>query len=249
MTDSPGLPPEQERVRRLLAEARHAAPVPSVVAARLDETLASLVAERGGAPLEDSDTRSDGHATPVVDLGARRRRRVGIGLLAAAAVVVAGVAVGQALPRMSGSDDASSSGGVAADSEGSSREFGGDQTDGGAADSSSGAEAPESMKSRAPTPLVGAPTLSSSDTDLTDRLTELRSSQADMSAMSQRRQLLDLVRACDLRGVGQGRRVAAEVDGQDGLVVFRRPDGAAQEVALYVCGTPQPVRTLTLPAP
>jgi hypothetical protein len=244
MTDSPGLPPEQERVRRLLAAARHDAPVPPEVAARLDETLASLVSERGGAPLEDSDTRSDEHA-PVVDLGARRRRRAGIGLLAAAAVVVAGVAVGQALPRMSGSDDASSSAGVAADSGGSDRELGGDRTDGGA-DSSSGAEAPESMKSQAPTPLLGAPTLSSSDTDLSDDLLTLREGATPRSGGLGS---ADALSSCDLRGIGRGRRVVARVDGQLGVVVFRRPDGAAQEVALYVCGTPEPVRTLTLPAP
>ena len=108
MTDSPRLPPEQEHVRRLLADARHDGPVPPEVVARLDETLASLVSERGGAPLEQSGPGPDRATAPVVDLGARRRRTAGIGLLAAAAVVVAGVALGQALPRTAGGDDASS---------------------------------------------------------------------------------------------------------------------------------------------
>ena len=46
MSESSGLPPEQEAVRRLLADARHDGPPPPDVVARLDETLASLVAER-----------------------------------------------------------------------------------------------------------------------------------------------------------------------------------------------------------
>ena len=54
---------------------------------------------------------------------------------------------------------------------------------------------------------------------------------------------------CDVRGTGRGRRVLAEVDGRLGVVVFRRADGASQQVDLYVCGDPQAVRTLTLPAP
>jgi hypothetical protein len=244
MTDSPGLPPEEERVRRLLADARHDGPTPPEVVARLDETLAALVSERGDAPLEGAV-----HPTPVVDLGVRRRRMAGVGLLAAAAVVVAGVAIGQALPRMQGGDEASTSGGVAAESDASEREFGGQSDDGGAdAGGGSAEESPGSMKSQGPAPLAGAPTLSTSDADLDDRLTELRSSTAD-TVMSQRRELLDLVRACDLRGIGEGRRLVVRVDGQDGLVLFRRPDGAAQQAEVYVCGTPEPVRTLTLPAP
>ncbi|MCW2736347.1 hypothetical protein, partial [Nocardioides sp.] len=83
MTDSSGLTPEQDAVRGLLADARHDGPVPPEVVARLDETLASLVSERGEAPLTGNAP------APVVDLGARRRRAAGIGLLAAAAVVVA----------------------------------------------------------------------------------------------------------------------------------------------------------------
>ena len=56
---------------------------------RLDDTLASMVAERAsaGAAADESPGR-------VVDIGSRRRRVAGIGLLAAASVVVAGVAQG-----------------------------------------------------------------------------------------------------------------------------------------------------------
>jgi hypothetical protein len=43
--------------------------------------------------------------------------------------------------------------------------------------------------------------------------------------------------------------VSAQIDGETGLVVFRRPVGAEQGVELYVCGEAVPVRTITLPAP
>ena len=46
-------------------------------------------------------------------------------------------------------------------------------------------------------------------------------------------------------GAGSSPRSTA----RSALVVFRRADGAAQQVDLYVCGDPTAVRTLTLPAP
>ena len=245
MTDSPRLPPEEEHVRRLLADARHDGPVPPEVVARLDETLASLVSERGGAPLAQSGPGAARATAPVVDLGARRRRTAGLGLLAAAAVVVAGVALGQALPR-SGGDDASSSGGVAAESDASSRELGGQSDDDGSADSSSGgAEAPESLTS--PAPRAGLPTVSLSDPDLSDRLLGLR---RDAATRTTGQPLApDVQGTCLMRGIGPGRRLLVEVDGRPGTVVYQPPSGDAQRVAIFVCGTGEPVRTLTLPAP
>jgi hypothetical protein len=250
MTDSPGLPPEQERVRRLLADARHDGPTPPEVVARLDDTLASLVSERGGAPLEaapleDGRSRPDRDSAPVVDLGARRRRMAGIGLLAAAAVVVAGFGIGQVLPDMQGSDDASSSGGMAAEPSTSARDFG-DQSDDAGADSGSGsAEAPESMKSQAPQP--GLPAVSLADPDLSSRLLDLR---RDAAARAQGQPLTpDVLGTCLMRGIGPGRRLLVDVDGEPGAVVYRPPSGDAQDVAIFVCGSGEPVRTLTLPAP
>lgn len=99
MTQEP-LSPDQQAVRQLLVEARHEAPMPPEVVARLDEALASLVAERSAAD-------EPAAVAPVVDLAARRRRRRASLVLAAAAaaVVVAGVAG----PRMmqGGGDSAS----------------------------------------------------------------------------------------------------------------------------------------------
>ncbi|RYC11050.1 hypothetical protein [Nocardioides zhouii] len=236
MTEPTGLPPEQEAVRRLLADARHDGATPPEVVARLDETLASLVAER-------REARTPG--APVVDLGARRRRLAGMGLLAAAAVVVAGVAVGQALPRMQGSSDAGSS----ADSATSEREFSSQEDSAGNdAGSSNLAEAPQDPQAKETylTPgLAGYPNLLTFGENLDDDLVDLRATESSASATDESTRSV----SCDLRGIGPGRRVAAQIDGSLGLVVFRRSVGDAQQVDLYVCGDPQAVRTLTLPAP
>lgn len=239
MTDDPGLTPQQDAVRRLLADARHDGPTPPEVVDRLDAALASLVSElvteRGGPALAGAA----GQPAPVVDLGARRRRTAGIGLLAAAAVVVAGVAIGQGLPRTSSGDDAGAGSEMSTAQE---RELTEDDS---GADAGGGlAEAPQSLKSAAPD--AAHPTLSTTDPGLDEDLLDLRATETLRSAgTGSARTPAD----CDLGGVGQGRRVAAQVDGLSGVVLFRRPDGAAQRVELYVCGSPAPVRTLTLPAP
>lgn len=238
MTDSPRSPrstPEQEAVRRLLAEARHDGPTPPEVVARLDDTLASLVAERGTAPLASEEPVP----APVTDLGARRRRLAGVGLLAAAAVVVAGVALGQALPR-SGDDTAGGGDAATADRETSLAESA--QPD--AEDDGSAETAPESLKSTLVAPEAGLPTLSSADPSLDQQVQDLREDLARFQLGS-----TDALGRCELPPAGSLRRLAAQVDGQAGALVFQRPDGAAQQVAVYVCGVPEPVRTLTLPAP
>lgn len=241
MTESSGLPPEQEAVRRLLAEARHDAPPPPEVVARLDETLAGLVAERAQA---------DPSPGRVVDIGSRRRRVAGIGLLAAASVVVAGVAIGQVLPR-GGGDAGQSSAGSGADS--SLAEAPTSEDDGGvSSDDGSGnladSEAREPEESFLEPGLAGGATLfSDDDEDIIGQLQELR---PDVTDGHQRLKSLAALRGCE--GVDPGPSaalVSATVDGEPGLVVFRRPDGEEQGVELYVCGDPVPVRTVTLPAP
>ena len=238
MTDSPRPTPEQEAVRRLLAESRHDGPTPPEVVARLDDTLASLVAERGTAPLPSEEPVP----APVTDLGARRRRLAGVGLLAAASVVVAGVALGQALPR-SGDDTAGGGDAATADRETSLAESAQPDTDD---DGSAGSAetAPESLKSTMVAPDAGLPTLSSADPSLDQQVQDLREDLARFQLGS-----TDALGRCELPGTGAVRRLAAQVDGQAGALVFRRPDGAAQQVAVYVCGVAEPVRTLTLPAP
>ena len=66
-----GLTPEQEEVRRLLADARHAGPMPDDVVDRLDQVLAGLATD----PDEDPDDRDATPAAPVVSLASRRHVR------------------------------------------------------------------------------------------------------------------------------------------------------------------------------
>jgi hypothetical protein len=105
--------PDEELVRRLLADARHDEPVPADVAARLDGVLADLSAEGTPAP-------------PVVPLrrsGGGRRRRWATALVAAAAVVVGAATLRAVWPDGAGfsgsSDSASESGGRSAADSGS----------------------------------------------------------------------------------------------------------------------------------
>ena len=228
MTESPDPTPQQDAVRRLLAEARHDGPTPPEVVVRLDETLATLRAERSEAA----------DATPVVDLDARRRRFIGAGVLAAAAVVVAGVALGQVLPT-GGSDSDSASSAESFDGGGASTDSGsGGEDDSGDA----AAESPEELSGKVAAPQQ-LPELSLDD-DLDDTLTTLRSDPARVATLSAE----DLL-ACQVGEVGQGRQVLVQVDGRAGLVVFRTVRGSGQETDVYLCGDPEPVRTLTLPAP
>lgn len=230
MTDD--LTPEQDAVRRLLAEARHDEPAPTEVVARLDDALASLVAERGVGPLIHADPAP----APVIDLGARRRRRAGIGLLAAAAVVVGGVALGQGLP--SGGNDAGSA--SAGDTATSQEQAPSDQRDG---DSSGGAESQELVPQ--PKQATSVPTLSTSDDRLAQELRRLEPrTGARRSPLT-----LDAPDAFCMLGIGPGRRLAAEIDGRPGVVVYRPRSGDAQQVALYICGDGEAVRTLFLPLP
>ena len=235
------LTPQHDAVRRLLADARHTDVTPPEVVARLDDALAALVAERDAGTPASEEAGPVAPSTPV-SIASRRRRVAGIGLLAAAAVVVAGLGLGQVLPR--GGDDAGSADSATA---GASRDASADDS----ADSEGGLErstegsagsGPESLRSYAPQ--SGEPTLTSSDPALAGQLVRLRPQgvtfQGDASAVTS---------PCLGPAGDGGRRVSVQLDGAPGVVVFRRPDGGTQRVELYTCAAPDPVRTLTVPAP
>ena len=236
MTDpTPDLTPEQEAVRHLLAEARHDQPTPPEVVSRLADTLATLQA--GRAPSDGASAFSS-DATPVVDLAARRRRRlVGIGVMAAAAVVVVGVALGQ-VPAQVGSDSGESTASQA-DSGGADVRARGPEAGDDSADEST---APEELSGKAAAPRE-LPEVSLDD-DLDGALTALRSDSRQASTLAS-----DAVVACPVGDVGRGRRVLVQVDGKPGLVVFGAIRGSSQEADVYLCGDPEAVRTLTLPSP
>lgn len=226
------LPPhEEERVRRLLAEARHDEPMPDEVASRLDNVLADLAAEPRRAA--------------TVHRLAHRRRRAATVLVAAAAVVVAGVSVGQ-LVGGSNEDAATTS------SDNGLAEL---DRDGPAAGDAGGAgEAGE--ESAAPPEADGGTLARKQRTDVVrvrvarfavdvDRLRDrLRRPAAAQGLVRD-----DLTPGCDPGEWGPGTYQPVRYDGSEGYVVLRPATGDIQVADLFLCGSDQVQRSVTLPGP
>jgi hypothetical protein len=217
---------EEERVRRLLAEARVDAPIPEDVAARLERVLAQL---------GEGEPGPDAH---VVALASRRRRKVTALLVAATAVVAVGVGIGQVVPRAEQSDssassDAGAGGGNADDLEGT---------------------APDATVKRdaALFDLVdGVPRVRATRfADDVARVAELRTTKdADGSGrpgalQGEAESTAPVV--CDPAAWGRGRLQVVRYDGQAAVLAFRPPMGDAQVVDLLQCGTGEVLRSVTL---
>lgn len=101
---------EQAEVARLLAAAsKDAQPsLPPEVSRSLDDVLAALVAERAAPSATSTRGSSSEHLTNS-KLAAARRRRVGQVLVAAAAVTVLAVGIGNVMTQTTGSGGASNS--------------------------------------------------------------------------------------------------------------------------------------------
>ncbi|WP_107772949.1 hypothetical protein [Nocardioides sediminis] len=228
--DRPVLPPAEEAaVRARLAEARHTDPVPADVVARLDAVLADLAAERRQTSTEP--------VAPVVPLPSRRRRALASGLVAAAAVVVLGVALPQVLDS-GGSDESTSAGDAAVQT----RPDAGSDAGGGSADESAPSELAQEpgASSERSGSAFAAPLELSSDEPLRPAVRALvdRGGAAAYDAES----------GC-APGTGEGERVAATWDGRPAVVVLRPPAADRQVVDVYVCGSGEVVATTALPAP
>lgn len=235
MTDSDNpLTPEEEEVRRLLAESRHTGPTPPDVVARLDRVLDDLAQEPD-------------RVAPVVDL-ARRRRRVASLLVAAAAVVVIGIGVGQLVTPDPASQTTSAESGAAAE-----------QPDAGQDNSKAGGQSRSSKDAAVPsntTPQEQGlfPLRRDHLTDDVLSLSRLavvkpqpksgESFQAQAGSADQA-----VGAACRVDEWGQGRFVPVSYGGAPAVVVFRHPQGDTQVADLFLCGSEQPVRSVTLPAP
>lgn len=256
----PDLTPAQEHaVRSRLADARHEGPIPDDVAARLDATLAGLVADRDGAGAAD-----------VADPGERvvrlrsRRRKVTAGLLVAATVVVVGGVVGgqilgdqvSVLPTLGGGSETSSDAGSAA-----SEESGGDAAPAergarqrGDRDRADGIEDPtltHSYESQSGTldkrATRGAPEVDPSTFAAdAERLRGLAHAAATPSSRDNTRSSSAKI-GCSVSASG-GRRVLVTYEGQPGVLVYRRPEGGRQQVELHLCGSLAPRRTTEIPA-
>lgn len=97
----PELDPELDKeVRALLSDAAVTEPMPAEVAARLDDVLAELVAQRDDVATQDEAPASPGTLGDLA--AARRRRRTWVGAAAAAVVVVA---AGATLPGLLSGDN------------------------------------------------------------------------------------------------------------------------------------------------
>ncbi|WP_341924826.1 hypothetical protein [Nocardioides psychrotolerans] len=245
MSDDRELSPEQqERVRRLLAQARVDEPIPGDVAGRLDRVLARL-----------ADAEPDHDPAEVVALASRRRRKVTTLLVAAAAVVAVGVGASQLSPGPS--DTASDSTAAGSAPEAATQD---ELLDSGAAGSAlapAPAEAPPApftedgsaaydLKRGRPVRIrpaffaddvarvrsrVALSTLSAEAP--TDR--ESGSADAAGSAM------------CEPADWGAGDLYVVQYAGNPAVLAFRPAAGDTQVVDLLQCGTADILRSVTLP--
>jgi hypothetical protein len=228
--DEPDEYAEHDEIRRLLADARHAEPMPADVSARMDAVLADL---SGSRPVGDG--RVD--APVVVSLAAHRRRRAGGLMVAAAVIVIAGIAITQHLPNDLGATQASSSAtgtGSASDAAGQAQR---------------GAESPQSLGNTG----NEAPKVTNGRV-----VVHARSFPADATAAQQLTQRsyaaartpspTPTAPPCVTAPAGS-HTVPATFQGALAALVFLRPEGDTQVVDLYLCGRPQPIRSVTLPAP
>lgn len=249
MTDQPADTPltsaQEADVRRLLAEARHTEATPEDVVARLDATLAEL----GGEPVREAT---------VVKL-ADRRRKAGTMLVAAAAVIVAGVGLAQVLPRGGGEDSATSSAdaGAAGAAEGQS-DTGANELPGLDAPEGAlgGANSSQQFKAQKRMPLkLSAQSFARDAAQLQGRRSggyRADGSDTDAEASQPTDGRGGLQRAtgqevCDPGDWGRGRYVAVVYAKAPGWVVLRRPQGDSQIVDLFLCDSETAARSVTLP--
>ncbi len=244
MTDETGTirpDPDDDAVRRLLADARHTEPMPADVAARLDDVLADLAQ---GKAADTDDLSPASPPTPVhpvvASLAVQRRRRAAGMLVAAAAIVVGGVVVAQHLPTSGGSSSEASAGDRAQSSVGDT----------------AGGTTPKPVR-----PQAGAGKVAGGLPKVHDGRVVVRPQHFTSDAVAARRLLARtpattptyrmLSRsdpACVIPAT-HGKRVNAIYERAPAVLVFSPPASSSQVVDLYVCGSDRPVRSATLPSP
>lgn len=214
----PGSMQEQERVRRLLAAA--SAPterMPEEVADRLDDLLASLVPERDGdaSPPETDDPgtpENDAEPSPVppTSLDARRRHRWPQLLVAAVAVSVLALGIGD-LARHQGGGQASSTAGSA----------------GGSVQPNLSERGPRAADQQGPpAPLLRTATLRSDAQRVEDRSLARPVSKTPAAWRA----------ACVHPATGSGDEwLAVRLDGDPAVLVLRAPEGGRRTADVYTC--------------
>lgn len=222
--------PETDDVRRLLAEARHTAPIPDDVAKRLDTVLADL-GRTSAAPASGSPDVPPSAGAQPVSLAAHRRRKAAGLLVAAAAIVVGGVVVAQQLPR-DGSSSATTAGSATGDSALDNGSLGPERHQD--ANVRPGTKSPPAQTRQGR--LVVRPQHFSADALAGRALAHTKA----YSAQS------DEVSAC-VDAPRHSRLVRAVFRRAPAVLVYHRPAGSTQVVDLFVCGSSRPLKSVTLP--
>lgn len=197
-----GVSPETERqVRALLAESAGTAPTPPDVAARLDDALAGLVAER-------ERPHADGAVVGATELGSRRARSWPRLLVAAAAVSVLGLGIGNL-------DDLTGAGaGDAASTE-----------------SAAGGAAEERVQADPYPSLATAPRLSTSSATLDVQRIEDFALAVPVGDAPEA-----WARMCVQPAAGPGDEwLPVRLDGEPGVLVLRAPVGGRRTAEIFTC--------------
>jgi hypothetical protein len=224
---------ELEAVRRLLAQARHEEPMPDDVAVRMNALLDDLSRERGRDPV----------AAPVASLELHRRRRAAALLVAAAAIVVGGVTAAQHLPLGSGSSRTAAGSATEGASAGGDRHV-------------STSAPPEKSPPVSPGPLAptqraklrtrGGRVVVRPGHFTADALSGRQAAGPTPGALLNAERLRSIPAGC-LPALGKVEAVPATYERAPAALVYHPPAGTTQVVDLYICGTPKPVRSVTLP--
>ena len=255
MTDE--LTPEQEAdIRRLLAEARHDEATPAHVVARLDAVL-------GGLSANDVEVARTAAVTDLAGVR-HRRRNAGRLLLAAAAVMVGGVTVGQVIGNNDANDSSADSPASAHDDLAEKprdvqQESGGDTSAGAGAaeDDQPSAPAPASAQAfdqrllselRAPLQLTEDNFADEVETNLV-AASAARRKAADQDLDGVMMYAATSLFTCPDADYGRGAKLPAYYDEQEAVLVLRRPVAGVQRVDLLACGTAETLDSVDLPAP
>jgi hypothetical protein len=234
LRESPLPAADDQRIRRLLADARHTEALPPALAARLDGVLADLVADRQAQYVAPRTPGSD--ETPVADLAVRRRRRTAAQLLVAAAAVIAlGVGVSRVLPQGTEGQAGTTADQPAADS---ALEEGGGSGDAGGIGAS-----PEDIPSEAAAVKIRAERFGADVRNVRARLV-----RGDLDALLRTAKTFR-AEGCAPADLGPGAVLPATYDGAPAVLVVRAPSGDVQVVDLYLCDDTEPRRSITLPVP
>ncbi|VXA91805.1 hypothetical protein [Nocardioides sp. AX2bis] len=276
MPDRDPTPREEAALRRLLRDARHDGPVPPEVAARTEQTLASLGAAHEPAPTGTTPTEAARTGTATTGTAARggadhhRRRRAATALLVAAvSVVVVGIGLGQVLrpasDQASGSAQSDSAGSAARDTP--PDRAGADQENApersaaadtlselarrdGAARAFGGGLAVERLALVADPPAVRE-TRFARDVRRVRALQQAERRERSSSALGDGSELAPRDPApgftCARTDLGAGRPVAVRYQEAPAVLLLRPPTRATQVADLVECGTGEVVRSVTLP--